>query len=328
MTFDGIRWPMEAGMAPDRSSGGPNEADKHAQRRAWQREMERAQLAAWFLQSAAPATPHAPLPQPGTPSSSEARTASTMTAAEATSVAGPRHTTAHAPMARHPGAREVGVQVERRSASAIESPAPVEAPALVTDGPTRHGPATDVSTVTSALPPLDLPAAMRLDAGQVIAGLANAPSGWGVEWTAQGVPPLSLASVRAASVATQLQFAPVPPQHPVGPKASATAEAEPVHRAPEATSTVPSRRNPPVRLHAEWGADGVRLWLGLDAAILAHRHVIADQVRRWMQGQGVRVLSLWCNGESLPDPLAAQSVQPATETQSRQTKEKPWPSAR
>jgi hypothetical protein len=54
--------------------------------------------------------------------------------------------------------------------------------------------------------------------------------------------------------------------------------------------------SPPIRLHADWSSEGVRLWIGLDAGALEHMAPIAAHVRQWMRGQGVRVLSLACNG--------------------------------
>ncbi len=61
----------------------------------------------------------------------------------------------------------------------------------------------------------------------------------------------------------------------------------------------------PIRVHADWTADGVRLWLGMDAGALDSLHPIAEQLRRWLVGQGHRLLSIHCNGRLLgPDPPA------------------------
>ena len=72
-----------------------------------------------------------------------------------------------------------------------------------------------------------------------------------------------------------------------------------------------------MRLHAEWSAEGVRLWLGLDANLHAQLGAIAEQVRRCMFAQGVRIVEFSCNGR----PLAG------TFTHESDTKEKTWPSA-
>jgi hypothetical protein len=76
--------------------------------------------------------------------------------------------------------------------------------------------------------------------------------------------------------------------------------------------TAPETPQPPVRLHAEWTADGVRLWLALDADVQHQLAAITLQLRRWMLAQGVRVIEFSCNG---------RPVEPAAHT------EEPWPSA-
>lgn len=77
-------------------------------------------------------------------------------------------------------------------------------------------------------------------------------------------------------------------------------------------ATEPQAPQPPVRLHAEWTADGVRLWLALDATVQHQLAAITQQVRRWMFAQGVQVIEFSCNGRPL-DPAAHT--------------EEPWPSA-
>lgn len=79
---------------------------------------------------------------------------------------------------------------------------------------------------------------------------------------------------------------------------------------------------PAIRLHADWSAEGVRLWLGLDSNVQGHMTAILDQVRQCMRAQGVRVLSLACNGQVVEDEAGVP-----TEYQETQYKEKkPWPS--
>ncbi len=53
----------------------------------------------------------------------------------------------------------------------------------------------------------------------------------------------------------------------------------------------------PIRLHAQWTADGVHLWLALDANMLAQMGPIVEQLRQWLKLQGVPLLSLVCNGQ-------------------------------
>lgn len=89
--------------------------------------------------------------------------------------------------------------------------------------------------------------------------------------------------------------------------------------------------SPSIRLHADWAADGVRLWLGLDSSVLGHMSAIVDQVRQSMRGQGVRLLSLACNGQLIEDEAAAISgdkhTMPGADAPYEKPKEnKPWPS--
>ena len=55
----------------------------------------------------------------------------------------------------------------------------------------------------------------------------------------------------------------------------------------------------PVRLHADWSEDGVRLWLGMDASASSNLAGITAHLQRWMAAQGMRVLSISCNGQLL-----------------------------
>lgn len=79
----------------------------------------------------------------------------------------------------------------------------------------------------------------------------------------------------------------------------------PVTTAPEAPDGAPrldrpnSARSPaaPIRLHAQWTADGVHLWLALDAGVLPQMNQIVEQLRQWLKAQGVPLLSLVCNGQ-------------------------------
>ena len=64
----------------------------------------------------------------------------------------------------------------------------------------------------------------------------------------------------------------------------------------------------PIRLHADWSSDGVRLWLGLDASLAAALPTIAAQLQRWLSIQGVRLLSISCNGRPVGDPEQAAAA--------------------
>ncbi len=53
----------------------------------------------------------------------------------------------------------------------------------------------------------------------------------------------------------------------------------------------------PVRVHMQWEGDAAKVWVGLNAEHAARLPHIADMVMRWLSGQGLRVLSLVCNGQ-------------------------------
>ncbi|RYF35468.1 MAG: hypothetical protein EOO21_03970 [Comamonadaceae bacterium] len=82
-------------------------------------------------------------------------------------------------------------------------------------------------------------------------------------------------------------------------------------------------------MHAEWSAEGVSLWLALDANVLDRMQVIAQVVRQWVKGQGVKLISLSCNGRPLPiDESATPEPTNVDHATRRLPKEKaPWPSA-
>ena len=57
----------------------------------------------------------------------------------------------------------------------------------------------------------------------------------------------------------------------------------------------------PIRLHADWSEDGVRLWLGMDASCATDLPSITAHLQRWMSAQDVRLLSVVCNGRLVTD---------------------------
>ncbi len=87
---------------------------------------------------------------------------------------------------------------------------------------------------------------------------------------------------------------------------------------------------PPIRLHAEWCAQGVRLWLALDTSTLGLMQAITDQVRQWMKERGVHLLAMSCNGRLIagePEAGTEHEHSGASEAAPPQRKEKKsWPS--
>ncbi|MBX3625332.1 MAG: hypothetical protein KF892_09995 [Rhizobacter sp.] len=58
----------------------------------------------------------------------------------------------------------------------------------------------------------------------------------------------------------------------------------------------PGQRKP-VRMHAQWDGNDVSLWLGLDADQATDASRLVDTLRALLQGQGLRPVSIVCNGQ-------------------------------
>ena len=55
----------------------------------------------------------------------------------------------------------------------------------------------------------------------------------------------------------------------------------------------------PVRLYAEWSAEGVRIWVGMNAGQPLQLQQLALQMRQWLSRQGERLVALTCNGHTI-----------------------------
>jgi hypothetical protein len=102
--------------------------------------------------------------------------------------------------------------------------------------------------------------------------------------------------------------APLPRALP--PTATAVDRAPPTrrsHEATQATETPP----PPLRVHVEEAAQGLVVWLGLDAAAAAQglrAQAIATELRRSLAASGQRLAAVICNGSL----LASAATPPST----------------
>jgi hypothetical protein len=94
------------------------------------------------------------------------------------------------------------------------------------------------------------------------------------------------------------------------PRASAVPRASPLAATPTRSRDLRSAEQSPIRVHADWSAEGVRLWLGIDAGALDSLHPVAEQLRRWLAGQGHRLLALHCNGRLLAQLPRSSSSSP------------------
>ena len=71
-----------------------------------------------------------------------------------------------------------------------------------------------------------------------------------------------------------------------------------MERAPLQSGAEPPRANEPLRVHAEWSADGVRVWLGVDAELVLPSTLepILNELRRHLEASGAPLVTLVCNG--------------------------------
>jgi hypothetical protein len=90
----------------------------------------------------------------------------------------------------------------------------------------------------------------------------------------------------------------------------------------------------PLRLYAEWSAQGVRIWLGADADQVPLLNQLTQQVQQWLSSQGERLLALVCNGrtvwrvaqdESASHPAMASTASLPASFMTASTAEIPFP---
>jgi hypothetical protein len=275
---------------------------------AWRREMERAQMEAWLAHGVVgsaglkPATPGwSPLPaavhvaasaaasplettaRPHDGATSSADQSAGPPEQEASNPAVARKTESLGENGRAPASKAARGEAGEASAArtAVPMPLPVQAlPAsalphavATTQVP---GPAATAQMV-SALEGMGPIAATTSVSGlpATSAAIASDPG------LAQRLPSNSLAANTIMNGAS-----------PSGERAKADPAAS-VQRG--ATARV-AAANEPIRLHADWSAEGVRLWLGMDAPAADALQAITLQLQRWLSAQGVRLLSISCNG--------------------------------
>jgi len=197
---------------------------------AWQREMERAQLASWF---------HPPV------------------------LAGSHH----AMTMRDVGAK---VAVQGPPAIAVDTPAHMNAGA----------PAIDMLSLTKTVSgAVNWPC----DAGPVQAEETSAVEIKVSQGMANASPPQKSAAV---SVQPSTQNTSNP--------------GEPLSALPSLNA--PDQKQAAIRLHAQWSAQGVQVWLGIDgdaSVIEQHAARIVSQLEQTLQAQGLCLDSVVCNGRRL-----------------------------
>jgi hypothetical protein len=333
-------------------AGTPKDAEQE-QRGAWRREMERAQLAAWLSHGIVGGGPMAPLPVtrwPAAAISNAGAGASTPDAATATRTRATADTVSSAGRAD-----DIRITSATDGFEQAQSGAATEGDLATTNdaedtgrwrgdliaGPRAQGAAgvqsiaTDADGTAPAKNSAD-PLAYGNGASRLLAEVNAALVEIQADRAALKVPELqvladaSMAKTSAARVGLALNDSAL--------RAGFAGRAEETQLTGGAARVAPLQRRgrpqaasvrEPVRVHAEWTADGVRVWLGLDATALAHQKAIAQQVRRWVAAQNARVLSLSCNGRSLATSDASDGpMQDSINDQPIHVKEQPWPSVR
>ncbi|HVZ46118.1 MAG TPA: hypothetical protein VHA82_20090 [Ramlibacter sp.] len=281
MNFDGLPPLPMSPAAPRVGHTGPFH---DPQGQAWQRAMQRAQLAGWLSQGVSGATGWQLLPPMGLGVEPPALPLQTMATAPVTPAA-PEH-------ADGPAANAMPLhRIASPLSTLLESFAPAHVTVAAVPLPSGEA-AIEESHTVSCEPGQFASAALPFGAS---------------EGARDSIALLTTANGSATGAA---------PQQGRGAPASASARAQTCESA-EANPARSGRRidartdprtapQPPVRLHADWSSEGVRLWLALDAARLPQAAAIATQVHRFMAAQGLRVLAFHCNGEPL-DPGGAAS---------------------
>lgn len=207
-----------------------------------------------------------------------------------------------------PGA--VGGQDSSAAGLAAASPpleAKLDAPAtLARSGPTvqqTQGNGTDVAVDRI----MDVGTALMRDFARVgvavSVSVATAPE-----------PAQAVSSASNANRWSALELAEEPPSEPShGDAAPDTADAEPSPAARRSTAPQAANENDPVRVHAEWSAAGVRVWLGAEAGALSAAHELAGQLQGWLANHGERLLGLICNGRAMTLPRSTPPHSSATD---------------
>jgi len=311
--------PLSHGASPGplNAASPPNNAPE-LDRTTWQREMERAMSASWFrFDDAAPSSDPAPPARPAaagasastpTPRVTPARTASAQSAAK--SHAAPKNgaparnddgTTAAAPQSiahAEPGAQARGALAPAVAMPVTGATLPASI-AAITPPVAKQLPAAPLPPDAQGRAPTAPASRVESLAALLAAALAAAPqagiaSGATTEEPAQPAP--APAPAQEIPPALRDLFGPLPGE--VFPNDAADTKEASAARAPrdEAADAEPA---PPLRWHAEWDEQGVRVWLGLDSAAGIDAPQLAQQVLQSLGGQGVRVLSLICNGKPL-----------------------------
>jgi len=319
--------PNPALPVPKPAAAGADARESAAQ--AWQREMERAQMEAWLAHAVIgshgpkPAMPGwAPLPAAAhaVPSG----TAAMASAARASAVGAVGFAAEASALSDHqvaPSSRRASAPATARGEAAesvsAQSPAPASpradmrvmeaAASSASAGKSQVVPGAEATAqLVAALEGVGPIVATTTTSGQIAAQATESRGAPGqpVAQTIalikpEGLSPTSQAATVPAAVTAASPLAALTGAgaFPSDRERPASISMDPVqHGVPGRSAASPKE---PVRLHADWSAEGVRLWLGMDADVAGTLPSITLQLQRWLSAQGVRLLSISCNGRAV-----------------------------
>jgi hypothetical protein len=168
------------------------------------------------------------------------------------------------------------------------------------------------ATVAPATNPVP-PEAPKLGVANELRGLSRAAEALGVAASKAAEPPRGL--LNASSVIAGL-LAREPKEHDEYGAGAAQRATQP---------QFPKSAAEPIRVHADWSEQGVRLWLGMDAAALDSLDQITLQLQAWLAAQGLRLRSMACNGRFLVPDASGPGASPVSEPESLPTVLPPSP---
>jgi hypothetical protein len=291
-------------MKTEQHSGLPSKGDGESRGQAWRREMERAQMDTWLSHGVVGHTTSlgASLLSPAAvaaAASSAAPSEDAEVTARATSLScgsgspDPESLDTAQAAAGSSTSAPVGGSVERAHPSApeLDVSAATQGPLLPVVAVGRDTPSAEaISVLLQPLQPL-----------QSVQSVQSTPPALGAANTVPAnFTAASLGEVLQQFGAVEASTAPVPassnPRQLPGPEAEKLRGAS---RSAPALTPLTLAAVQPIRVHADWSEDGVRLWLGMDASALASLEQITRQLQAWLNAQGVRLRSLSCNGQVL-----------------------------
>ena len=300
-----------------------NDQNSDAGRAAWQREMERAQLASWLSHGVVGHGPAAPslssqpiaasvsvLPAaPAMEASPVAYSATSFNATGDSNAAEQSFDKARVDSSESP-ARVAVTFDDAESMTPIAPPAGPRTPAAATSAPAAgpvHFNATDLKTVLRPFGEVQVTSARAGALVDLNASISPEHANWNI-------------SIAVVASTNDMPAGPAPGSIESNGSGTAPALEAQRQRRPEMLGMnaghVGRRAAAPpaeaIRVHAQWSQQGVRLWLGIDRSAMDSLQPIAEQLQRWIAQQGLRLRSISCNGRVIArDAADALEREPA-----------------